>query len=386
MGLQTAKVRIDYNDVTTALMEEHFFIPIFRWCDERGVMLAQDNHGRGRIVIGHKLYGDYFRTMRWYHAPGTEDPGPQRGDAFKGFKINSSIAHLYQRPRVWNEAFHSSGWGITPAQIIAGFDEDCAYGATFLNLHGLYYTTYGSWWEWAPPDFHFRQPYWEQMDSLSDYTARINYILSQGVHQCDVAIVYPITTIEAGLHAEESESEKHAFGLGRHLFDAGIDFDFIDFESIERAEVADAQLQVSGEQYRVLLFPMMGAVRYSSLEKARAFARAGGTVIFFGCQPQASDRAGSEDPLLQDVPGEFVPDDYEEVKRLIDQRIVCDFIPSAGNAYGLHRQIGDRHVYFVFNREDQARDIDIQFRARGAIEQWNAWTGESKAIGAIKIN
>jgi hypothetical protein len=29
--------------------------------------------------------------------------------------------------------------------------ENFLYGCTLLNLHGLYYTTHGSFWEWAPP-------------------------------------------------------------------------------------------------------------------------------------------------------------------------------------------------------------------------------------------
>ena len=51
--------------------------------------------------------------MRWYSAPGCDDPKLQGARAFKGLKVNSSIAHLYQRPRVWVEAFHSSGWGTS---------------------------------------------------------------------------------------------------------------------------------------------------------------------------------------------------------------------------------------------------------------------------------
>ena len=34
-------------------------------------------------------------------------------------KIASSLARLYRRPRVWTEAFHSSGWGRTTDQTLS---------------------------------------------------------------------------------------------------------------------------------------------------------------------------------------------------------------------------------------------------------------------------
>jgi hypothetical protein len=65
-------------------------------------------------------------------------------------KIASSISHLYERPRTWLEGYHSSGWGLTPEKMFAWLNVDYAYGANIYDKHGLYYTTYGSWWEWAP--------------------------------------------------------------------------------------------------------------------------------------------------------------------------------------------------------------------------------------------
>lgn len=413
LGALTAKVRIDYSDVVTALLEEHYFMPVFRWAEDRGVLLANDNAGRGLIEEGRKSYGDYFRTMRWYGAPGNDDPRLDGPRAFKGLKVNSSIAHLYERPRVWNEGFHSSGWGATPAKVIAALNEDFVYGATVVNLHGLYYATCGSWWEWAPPDFHFRQPYWKHMRLFNDYAARLSYLLSQGVHVCDVAMVYPITSIEAGLGRRHNgvpdsdvpyseaqsgnggllpdEAEAHAFGLGRALVDAGIDFDFVDFQSFERAQVHDGRLCVAGEAYRVLLLPAMSAVRFSTLQVARAFQKKGGVIIAYGCLPSASDKAGSHDPELdalvgeifsgaQANPGLFVQANYGDVRQAIDAAITRDFIPCDGPLCALHRRVGGRELYYVFNRGQARYDGEVFFRARGHACHWDAWTGAVSAL------
>ena len=175
MGNVTPKVRIDYADVRMALMEERYFEPIYNWHTQRGIIFGCDNHGRG---LDPHAYGDYFRATRWYSAPGHDTPGG-RADVIKG-KVSSSIAKLYQRPRVWLEAYHSLGWGATPERLMFATRENYLYGCTLFNLHGLYYSTYGSHWEWAPPCYHFRMPYWAHMGTFLKYFDRLSYLMSQG--------------------------------------------------------------------------------------------------------------------------------------------------------------------------------------------------------------
>jgi hypothetical protein len=167
-------------------------------------------------------------------------------------------------------------------------------GHNLLTLHGLYYSTHGGWWEWAPPCNHFRMPYWPHLREFLRASERLSYLLSQGRHRADVAILYPVAAVEAARSGESAV--KTAFGLAEHLYRRGIDFDFMDFESLARAEVKDRALQVAGESYRVLVIPSMRAVRFSTLEKAREFHRAGGIVLAPGDLPDASDRSGSDDP------------------------------------------------------------------------------------------
>lgn len=380
LGPQTPKVRLDYSDVVTSLMEERYFQPIFEWATKRNLIYGHDQAARGEVVHGALHYGDYFRTMRWYTAPGNDDPGPADQRPVNRTKVSSSISHLYRRPRTWLEGYHSSGWGVTPERIIAWMNQNYAFGSTLLNLHGLYYTTYGTWWEWAPPDFHFRQPFWEHMGAFSGYVSRLSWLLSQGVHRCDVAIVYPSAAAEAGMDGERAE--KDSFGLGEHLFHRAIDFDYIDHQSLERAEIRGRELQVAGEAYRVLVIASMRAVRQSTLEKAMAFHRAGGLVILYGALPEATDTLGRDEgklrSLLSGIPQ--VGEGFEAVSQRIDQTIERDFVPSREDVFVLHRVIGETDVYLVNNIRNHAIDVDAVFRAKGRVERWDGWTGEGKAV------
>ena len=291
VGPKTVKYRLDFMDVKVQLAQERYFIPIFQWHWSRGKIYGCDQGSRGRNPLE---FGDYFSSVRWYTAPGHDTPGG-RADLIKG-KVSSSIAQLYKRPRVWLEGYHSLGWGATPENLMFATRENYLYGCNLLNLHGLYYTTHGSFWEWAPPCYHFRMPYWEHMGVFLKYFERLSYLMSQGVHQCDIAVIYPVAPGQAGLGG--GEATEAAFAAGTTLIGNGYDFLFMDFESLARAEIRDGRLHVADASYRVLVLPAMRAVRWSTLQKAREFFRSGGIVIAGGALPEASDRAGREDPEL----------------------------------------------------------------------------------------
>ena len=68
-------------------------------------------------------------------------------------------------------------------------------------------------------------------------------------------MMYPVAPFQAGMGGQEATNV--AFDTGRRLMASGIDWDFMDFESLARAEVRDGRLHVSGEAYRVLILPAL---------------------------------------------------------------------------------------------------------------------------------
>jgi hypothetical protein len=368
IGPRTPKIRLDYNDVLVALSEEGFFKPVFEWHQQRGMIMGCDHGGRGRDVVE---FGDYFRTQRWNQGPGADQPGLGK-DIIKA-KVAASIAHLYERPRVWLEGFYGSGWGTTPAGVVDATLANFTMGFNLLGLHGMYYSTHGGWWEWAPPDNTFRMPYWRHLQGFMDCVQRLSYLLSQGHHRCDVAILYPVAPVEAGM--DGAEAVKTAFSTGEQLYRKAVDFDFMDFESLARAKVVGKELHVSGETYRTLVLPAMKAVRYSTMEKALEFHRAGGVVVAPGALPEASDRIGREDPQLAAMVKEMFPSGpANDVFAALGDR---DY---DGPGYIQHRKVGSRDLYVVY---DAPEGTECAFRATGKVELWNPWTGESRPVAVV---
>jgi hypothetical protein len=354
------KTRLDYCDVKAAMTEEGYFKPVYDFHASRGLIYGCDQCSRG---LSPGEYGDYFRAVRWFTAPGNDTP--LRAAYLIKDKVSSSIAHLYGHERTWLEGYHSSGWGTSLSSLQAPTSDNFIYGMNLLCMHGLYYSTYGGFWEWAPPDFHFRMPYWEHSKSFYGYYERLSYLLTRGKHVCDAALFYPVSSCDANLDPETSV--KAAFSAASALFENGIDFDFIDFQSVNAAGIKDGKLCVAGEKYKCVILASVDCVRHSMFEKLIAFQNAGGKLIIVGDPPAYTDVIN--DGILADIPSYRTPDNNGLIE-LINGIVSRDFETVDGSgANVLHRHDGDTDIYFVRNLK---KGTVCRFDCEGTVEAWFA--------------
>ena len=352
VGPDEARTRLDYAEVLTQLSEERYFKPIFDWNAEKGLIYGCDPEGRG---LRPTQYLDYFRAMSWFTAPGND--APARGSSFRQTKVSSSTAHLYGRPRTWLEAFHSMGWDANGAVLKHQLDHHIIAGGNLLCMHGLYYSTHGGWWEWAPPCFHFRMPYWPHMKLWLKYAERMCFLLSQGSHVCDIALMYPTETLQAVPGSKPELTFRVSDSLSVH----GLDFDFIDYKSLQEAAVKDAALNVAGEEYKVLVLADAAAMHKETLLKIKEFIKKGGTVVAVGEVMPEIRKAGA-----------VGVGDISSLVPLISGTITPDFSTSGGKGRVLHRRIGERDVYMVMDVE---KGDTMRFRSPGKVERWDATDG-----------
>ena len=350
---EAAKVRLDYAEVLTKLSEERYFKPIYDWNADRGLIYGCDNEGRG---LNPTQYLDYFRAISWFTAPGND--APARGSSFRQTKVSSSIAHLYGRPRTWLEAFHSMGWDANGGLLTRQLDHHLIAGGNLLCLHGLYYTTHGGWWEWAPPSFHFRMPYWPHLKVWLRYSERMCYVLSQGDHVCDIAILYPTETMQAYPEARPDLAFKTALGLS----DVGLDYDFIDFQSLQNASIDNGSLSFAGETYKVLILAGVKATHKETESKIAEFVKAGGLVLRVDSGNETPETTGGG------------------LARVIKENIVPDFSTSSGKGKVLHRRVGQNDVYMVMDVPD---GDEMTFRATGKAELWDAVHGTIRPVPVL---
>ena len=364
LGWASTSVRLDYADVVTALARERYFEPIYHWHADRGLIYGSDNEGRGTQPT---RYLDYFQTEQWFTAPGND--APSRGSSFTQTKVSSSIAHLYNRPRTWLEAFHSMGWDANGALLTHQLDHHLIAGGNLLCMHGLYYSTHGGWWEWAPPCFHFRMPYWPHMKVWLKRAERLCFVLSQGVHVADVAVLYPTETMQA----VPGTSVRPTFDVTDVLSPHGCDYDFIDFTSLQRADIVDGTLRVADECYRVLVLADTRALHAATLDKIRQFAAAGGCVIATGT---LMDELQQDEHILKVASADAVLD-------AIRASGTPDFLSGSREGRVLHHRVADQEVYMVM---DVPHGDSLFFRAHGKVEIWDAQHGTISEVAALCTN
>lgn len=190
-GDRTPAWRVAAFDTMVERIEASYTAQHRELVDKHGLLAGFDQNNRmGTPLISTAYYLDPFRTMAWANAPGTD----QMGDA----RFHLSLADLTGAPRVWLEGFHSHGYGMSLADQMRLLWTWTREGVSLYLPHGMYYATRGLWWEWAPPETGWRQPYSRHMPAFSDAVGRLMAFASAGRHVPEVAVLYPLTTLWAG--------------------------------------------------------------------------------------------------------------------------------------------------------------------------------------------
>ncbi|MBM4438700.1 MAG: hypothetical protein FJ029_16070, partial [Actinobacteria bacterium] len=367
-GPEGERVRADYHAVRAALAEEAWFKPQAAWFSRYGMICGFDTDDGARYaepVNAVVRYADYPRTHRWYGAPGTD----HRGDP----KFYSSLAHLYGLPRVWLEAFHSSGWGATPEETFDWLLPWLRAGATLWDPHAVYYSTRGGWWEWAPLSYCWRQPYWRHFRLLTLAVTRLGWLLSQGRHVCDIAVLYPTAAVHAHLTPTGPLPEATAISaaylelVGRLTWEdkrVGAldrerrDFDVVDDASVQQSQVADGLLVIGSEQYGVVILPRCTALERATAARLCAFVEAGGRLVAVGEAPALEvdgdgAQVGRLRALLESGRAICVAGAADVPAALADRpRAIEAPVPV------LHRRDGDRAIVFVSAAFPGAAQVD----------------------------
>lgn len=409
------RVRADTEAVRASLAEEAFFKPLFDWHQARNLICGFDQQGparQGHPIASVGLYADYLRTHRWYGAPGSD----HHGEA----KVHASLAHLYDRPRVWIEAFHSSGWGGTLEETFDWLLPWLRAGATLYDPHAAYYSTRGGWWEWAPPSTCWRQPYWRHYPLFAAAVSRLCYALSQGHHVCDVGVLFPTTTVQANLTPEgplpQATAAHDAYtglvGLMTwYEVQPGAldrdrrDFDVLDDDSVQRAQVADRALVIGHERYSAIVLPSCTVLQPATAAMLVRFVEAGGVLVAVGATPErvAGDDAGAIDALRRlfdsgraqrvATPDHIgaalatVPRPFDAPVPVLHRRVDGHDLVFVPAAFPRATELTKRHwldITYTLNLERYQRGMVVRAHGRASAPMlWDPFTGERRVASIV---
>ena len=428
IGDDTDRIRCDYYNVMVSELSENWYEPIPQWLHEHDMSYATiATFGRADILGQTYHYGDFFEMLKRFDIPGNEDPDSRPYNVEKlgerriiDAKLASSVAHIYGTGRAAACVYWGSGWGHTQNENVIWTNENYAFGLNLYNRHGGLSSTMGGWYEWVPPAVHFRQPYWQYWKHFTDHITRLSFLMSQGTHQADVAILYPLTTMHANWSGGRNfsdaakESAKATFDLAKVIYKNSIDFDFVDWRAIRDAKLQDGIMDIAGIEFRVALLPPMSTIRLETLRKLKEFYDGGGTIIAFGKLPKASAENGRKDMQVQSIvehifgtevetrkwwvdspprraensnggKGIFIPEELNAVPLAVSDAVERDIVCSEKNIFCTHQRTDGKDVYFVFNPADEKKWVSFEFRTVGQPEIFNSFTGCSEPIHRFEI-
>lgn len=245
---------------------------------------------------------------------------------------------------------------------------------------------------------------------LMRYSSRLSYLMSMGRPAADVALLLPNEALWMG----DAKADNTFVSAERLLSEHQIDFDIVDDDAIGSVLKSEhgAFVSLSGNRYRTVLVPPVALLPSAVVERLRAFALAGGHVVFLGKTPSVV--GGKNDlnakPVTADAfrwatvvpadlaptptPGQFPPKSAPEplavpapllsaVQAAVSPQALVLDAPSTALRF-THRELKDASVFLLFNESAQALQSTVQLRAAGhTVEVWDPQTGEVKRAEGV---
>jgi hypothetical protein len=368
---EAKRAKADYWDVWSGMFRDNFFKPMEDWCKARNMeYMAHLNHEelminltRGEDLIRNE--GSFFRDLRYVGVPGIDNLGQIKPGIVADFpKLASSAAHLFGRPLIWTEqggGLGQEGKFVTDYQYVRGIN--------YMNIRGL---------SNAPSD--------EVNPATTGwYVSRASYLLAVGRPAAQVALYHPTDSEWLG----DQEADSVTVKLTTQLLEQQIDFDYIDYDSFTQVCTLEKGgiKNLSGQIYRAIIIPTSTVIQKKMLERLRAFAAAGGKVVFVGRRPSmVIDRTflnPEAAPGLSFATLEPTPAITPHVVAVLPKPDVKLNTPCAPVKY-IHRSLKDGEIYFFFNESDQVQSRKATLAGSGKTQVWDAASGSILPLnGAI---
>lgn len=274
---------------------------IQEWCRRHRVALT-GHQDQEEIVNPTGLCGDLMKALSRQEIPGIDQVFAY-GRASKAYKIVSSVADNWDRRLVVTECYG----GISNMPVANLYKEAMDQFAKGINLmvpHAVWYDTAHVIFQ---PELSYRTaPYNAELPAYNRYMGRLQRLLQGGRHVADIAVLYPIATLQAGYRFDAGEPyaggvtppEADYMDVGEALaLRVRRDYTYLHPEVLEeRCTVAGPLLRlnnkVNAEQFRVLVLPGSRVISWRTLEKIRRFYDAGGVVIATTRLPDAAAEPG----------------------------------------------------------------------------------------------
>jgi hypothetical protein len=410
IGLDTAAARVGFFKARAELLGEGFPKLVTDWASQHGIQSS--GHAPGNYGIQPTdMNGDPFKFYAYTAIP-MADVIFGHGFGRDGFKLISSVSYQRDLPITAAETFTATnsdrGYRRLIELYVRGINRFVTAGGRPVHPRG------------TPTEFN-------------EWAGRNSLLLQGGQHVADIAILYPIESLQA-FYSFDSPINSAKLPNGMYVYR---DADYLavgemlvsslhrDFTFIHPDALASEKLRVEGqmllmanavnrESYRVIVMPGGEVLSVKVLKKIKQFYDAGGAVIATSQLPSRSAEFG-QDAAVRSIISEMFgpsadqttpsgapqlrrnaggghavflrhpdPATLESVMTRLGLTPDVSFrgnpAPTSGNGvFGyLHKQKEGKDIYFFGNSSDAP--IDTIVTLRGRIERPQLWNPHNGLI------
>ena len=414
IGPDTAAARVGFFKARAELLGETFPKLVTEWARAHGVQST--GHAPGNYDLQPTdMIGDPFKFYAHTDVP-LADALWGLGFARGGFKLISSVSAQRDLPLTAVEVFSvtndANGYRRMIELFVRGFNH-------FVTGARVPSQPRGSGAE------------------LNQWAGRGSYLLQGGRHVADIALVFPIESLQAfySFNAPGNSPQLPPGAYAYHDADYQAVGEMLlselhrDFTFVHPDALGGSQLQVTGnrlvmqnevnnEEYRALVLPGGEVLSVAALEKIKAFHDGGGTVIatsllpsrsaefgrdeevrllvadIFGSDPAGGDQpairrsaAGGQAVFLPVPSAELLGATLERLGLPPDVAFADNPTPRSGNGvFGLiHRQKDGKDIYYFGNSSDTPVRTTVALRGRLAgLQLWNPHDGSVTDLEKVR--
>jgi hypothetical protein len=386
---EAAQVRHDYGRTLTELIDENYLTQINQWAQANGTRFRSQTYGEPAVSFSSQRLVDL-----------AEGEGSQ-WRAFSTLRWASSANHVFGRNVTSGESFtwlHSPVFRATPLDMKAEADVDFLSGENQLMFHGWPYSPPVSelpmgdpgWSLYAAAALNDHNPWHPVMPAVTNYIARISYLLRLGEPANQVAILLPTddawsnfapgkTTISGAMSKMISPE------LMSSVLSSGYNVDFIDADAIQSAGLGTHQ---------VVVLPPTERIPLATLAKLAVFIKNGGHVVVVGKLPGLDSEGkalGADAELMASF---TVVSSASELSAPLHEVTIPDFetqgevAPATKSALGfIRRTMKDGDIYFIANTSN--REVHVRTRLKSSfpsVTELDPDTGETKRTTLAQSN
>jgi hypothetical protein len=239
-----------------------------------------------------------------------------------------------------------------------------------------------------------------------NYVNKISQFSREGVHRCDILILYPVESYFYGKIVKLSE-------MLPLIANEGIDFDLIDYNTFTNndiCKIVNNQLAIRKENYSILVLPGVEIIPIEVIKKINDYYSSGGTVIAIGHLPSKSTN-WDKDNEIESISNEIwfkkssisstkfktnkwggkgyfqsdinlLPDIIKENRNLLNLQIFSKY----GQIRSLVKELPTEYYILLFNMsESNEASGTIYSKYKGKPFIWDFEKNEIKAFHYFKI-